>query len=179
MTYENLYQAPLPTGALLFDGKAYNLKRDCLGGTLSTQPPVLPTLDYALYLINTVNFRCGQLFHLHDPDSFIPRMHAFYAEQLDRSDTSSLWYVHFLLILALGKALVMPGSPGKPPNGIDFFCQAIHLLPDVEILCREPIESTEILCCIAIFYHSLDFRHSAYNYVRLHTNEHSAVMTVF
>lgn len=165
MTYENVYQVPLPTGALLFDGKAYNLEWDGSGGYLSKQPPIMPTMDYALYLINTVNFRCGQLFHLYDPDSFMPRVHAFYSDGLAQSDTSSLWYVHFLLILALGKALVMPSGPSKPPSGIEFFSRAIQLLPDVEVLCREPIESTEILGCIALFYQSLDFRHSAYNYV--------------
>jgi proline utilization trans-activator len=164
MTYENVYQAPLPTEALLFDGTAYNLDCNDSENSLNTDTLIVPTLDYALYLINTVNFRCGQLFHLYDPDNFMPCMHAFYSDQ---TYPSTLWYIHFLLILALGKALVMPGNRRKLPHGIEFFSRAIELLPDVKVLCREPMESTEILCCLALFYQSLDYRHTAYNYVRL------------
>ncbi|KAF2193676.1 Zn(II)2Cys6 transcription factor [Zopfia rhizophila CBS 207.26] len=165
MTHEHVYKAPLPTAALLFDGSAYDLGWD---GSRSTPGPgtlVIPSLDYAIYLINAVKFHCGQLFHLSDEEDFMASLHKFYSDSDGRIEKAGLWYIHFLLMLAFGKIFILQKNQGRRPSGADFFVKALQLLPDVSALCREPIVSTEILCCIALYLQSLDFRHSAHNFI--------------
>lgn len=127
----------------------------------------MPTFDHAFYLINTVKFRCGQLYHLFDEQDFMSNLDNFYSESRPNA-TAGLWYIHFLLILAFGKGFVQhkPRSNNKPP-GAEYFAKALQLLPDVSVLHQEPIESTEILCCVALYLQALDCRSSAHNYVRL------------
>jgi hypothetical protein len=38
-------------------------------------------------------------------------------------------------------------------------------LPSIHILVQEPILSTEVLCCIALYFQCLDYRHSSHCYV--------------
>jgi hypothetical protein len=47
-----------------------------------------------------------------------------------------------------------------------YFVKALQLLPDHHFLYSSPMISTEILCCIALFYQSLDHRSPAHNYVK-------------
>jgi hypothetical protein len=70
--------------------------------------------------------------------------------------------VHFLLIIAFGKALAQQKHQGLRPPGADLFQQALQLLPDTDTLCREPMIAMEILCCIALYHHALDSRNAAH-----------------
>lgn len=165
MVYEHIYREPLPTDTLLFDGSTYDLEWD---GSRNTPPetPVMPTIDHAIYLINSVKFHCGQLFHLFDEEDFMRSLYDFYSEPKGQTLKNSLWYIHFLVILAFGKAFVLRKNERRRPSGAEFFVLALQLLPDIRILSRDPIMSTEILCCIALYLQSLDFRSTAHNYVR-------------
>ena len=180
LTHEYIYQEALPTGALLFDGAAYDLGWDGLRTTHSPEAPTVPTFDHAIYLINTVKFRCGQLYHLFDDDEFMRNLHEFYS-QPKPNPTAGLWYIHFLLMLAFGKGFVQHKVQGNRPPGADFFVKALQLLPDVSVLHNEPIESTEILCCVALYLQALDCRSSAHNYVcyRLSFSPSSSPLTGF
>lgn len=84
----------------------------------------------------------------------------------DKVDESSIWYIHFLLILAFGKSLIQRRNNGRRPAGSEFFVRALQLLPELNALGKEPIVGAEILCCISWYYHALDFRHAAHNFVR-------------
>lgn len=161
LTHEHVYNEPLPTAALLFDGFAYDIGWDGSRSSPSPPDPVLPSPDHAIYLINAVKFHCGQLFHLFDEDDFMAGLHRFYSNSLDRPDSAGLWYIHFLTVLALGKSFTLQKNQGRKPSGANFIAKALHLLPDITFLCREPVEATEILCCIALYLQSLDFRNSA------------------
>lgn len=167
MTHEHVYQAPLPASALLFDGSAYDLNWDGSRGSAVPDPPTIPSLDYATYLLNAVKFHCGQMFHLFDEGDFEIRLHRFYSDTAERDEDTSLWYIHFLLILAFGKTFILPKSARRRPPGADFFVRATQLLPDVTALCRDPIVATEILCCIALYLQSIDHRNSAHIFVRV------------
>lgn len=164
MTHAHLYHEPLPSEALLFDGTTYDLGWDGSRTTPDPDVPVLPTYDHALYLINAVKFRCGQMYHLFDDDDFMACLHRFYSEPRGTA-TASLWYIHFHLVLAFGKGFVQQKSQGKRPPGSEFFSKALRLLPDPCSLWYNPIESTEILCCISLYYQSLDCRQAAHSYV--------------
>ncbi|UCK59393.1 hypothetical protein AFCA_002209 [Aspergillus flavus] len=165
MTHEHLYNAPLPTGSLYFDGSAYDLGWDGTRTTVTNDIPMAPPLDFSIYLINAVKFHAGQLFHLFDEDTFMGGLYAFYENPEHEMAHSGLWYIHYLLILAFGKAFVVQRNQGSRPSGCEFFTKALQLLPDTTNLCRDPIVATEILCCIALYLQSLDCRNSAHNYI--------------
>ncbi|KAJ5889418.1 hypothetical protein N7504_010228 [Penicillium tannophilum] len=164
LTHEFIYQEALPTGALAFDGATYDLGWDGLRTPQRPDIPTVPTFDHAMYLINTVKFRCGQLYHLFDEAGFMGGLHDFYSRSKPNA-TSSLWYIHFLLMLAFGKGFVQHKLQGNKPPGAEFFVKALQLLPDISVLHQEPIESTEIMCCIALYLQALDCRSSAHNYI--------------
>lgn len=152
---------------MLFDGYAYDLGWDGHRNPMGQDTTALPTLDYAIYLINAVKFHCGQMFHLFDEESFMGHLYDFYSNGNNAISPTDLWYIHFLVIIAFGKAFTAAKNQAKRPSGADFFIKAIQLLPDISALMREPIMSTELLCCVSLYFQCLDFRHVAHDYVRL------------
>ncbi|KAL6705524.1 hypothetical protein ACN47E_006641 [Coniothyrium glycines] len=142
LVHEHIHKSPIPGAELLFDGSAYDLHWD---GSRS-----LP------------NFHCGQLVHLFEEDEFMANLHTFYSHSESGVWTESMWYIHFLLILAFGKTFVQHKHRSPRPPGADFFVQALKLLPDTNRLCREPVMAVEILCCVALYLQALDSRNAAH-----------------
>ncbi|KAL4948001.1 hypothetical protein BDW69DRAFT_102889 [Aspergillus filifer] len=165
MTHEHLYNSSLPTDCLLFEGTTYDLGWDGQRTTVYHEAPIVPTLDYSIYLINAVKFHAGQLYHLFDEGTFMGGLYAFYEDPIQRMTTDVLWYIHYLVIVSLGKALVVQRNRDTRPPGCEFFTRALQLLPDSTHLARDPVIATEILCCMALYLQSLDFRNSAHNYI--------------
>ncbi|KAM3497375.1 hypothetical protein MY10362_009274 [Beauveria mimosiformis] len=149
---------------LRFDAETYELNSES-GTSTAKNTPAVPTADYAMHLVNMVKFHCGQVFHLFDQEEFMRKLCNFYAEPRPNVARTGLWYIHFLLILAFGKALVTKTSRGRRPPGADFFCAAMNLLPEPITLWREPEEAIEILCCISLYFQCIDHRSSAYNHI--------------
>ena len=162
--HERVYSTPLPAASLLFEGQTYDLGWDGRRGLAEFDETTLPTSDFALFLINAVKFHCCQIFHLLDEQDF---MHNFsnYHDPLRRGDCPDLWHIHYLLILALGKAFIVRVGQNRRPPGATEYVQAMKLLPDTMYLCNNPIQSLEILCCAAIYLQCLDMRASAYSLV--------------
>ena len=170
MTHERVLQAALPPENLLFEGKSYDLEWDGkrhLSPECEAEAPALPSADFAMYLINAVKFHCGQLFHLFEEEKFMERFSSFYENPTRASQSLSLWYIHYLLILAFGKAFVVQSSKGRRPPGADMFVHAMKLLPNLAFYSADPIESIQVLCCAALYLQCLDFRGAAYRTVRL------------
>lgn len=168
MTHHHVYQRAVPSPGLIFDSETYDLdfEADLLGSGAASLS--VPTLDYAIHLINVVKFHCCQLFHLFEEGEFMGILHEFYAQtpQVPQAPIKeSLWYVHFLLLVAFGKAFVSKSSQGRQPPGAEFFIRAMQILPNMVVLSRDPIQATEVLCCIALYLQCLDHRISAYNFV--------------
>ncbi|KAG4291934.1 hypothetical protein FPRO06_13187 [Fusarium proliferatum] len=166
LTHEYIHQSPISVDNLLFDGLAYDLGWDGSRITPALDPPVMPSLDHAVFLINTVKFHCGQLFHLFDEETFMAYLHEFYADPSSHIAAADLPYIHLLLILAFGKAFAENNNyQAKRPPGADYFVTALRLLPSIHILVYQPLISTEILCCIALYFESLDYRHSSHGFI--------------
>ncbi|CAI6090487.1 unnamed protein product [Clonostachys chloroleuca] len=165
MIHEFILKSPLPTADLLFDGQAYDLGWEGSARMTPYDSPAMPALDYAIYLINAVKFHCTQVFHLFDEKSFMSSLYEFYRNQQAEHVKRSLWYVHFLLILAFGKAFVTKRNLARRPPGAGYFVKAYELLPDVITLWKDPIVSCEILCCVALYLQSLDNRLAAHNII--------------
>ncbi|KAL9599047.1 MAG: hypothetical protein Q9219_004081 [cf. Caloplaca sp. 3 TL-2023] len=162
--HERLYSTPLPAASLLFEGQTYDLGWDGRRESVEFNKASLPTSDFALFLINAVKFHCGQRFHLFDEQDFM-RNFAIHHDPGRHAECSNLWNIHYLLILALGKALIVRVGQDRRPPGASLYVQAMKLLPDTTYLCHEPIQSMEILCCAALYLQCLDMRSSAYSYV--------------
>ena len=155
-----MYGTSLPAASLLFEGQTYELGWDGRRASVVFDESILPTSDFALFLINAVKFHCGQLFHLFDEQDFM-RNFENYHDPNRRGGPSDLWHIHYLLVLALGKALIVRVGQDRRPPGAELYVQAIKLLPDFSYLSSDPILSIEILCCAALYLQCLDMRINA------------------
>jgi len=140
-------QIPLNAGR-----SAYNLDLAQAEAETSSDLDALPSLDYTLYLINTVRSHLGQLFHLFDP--------------VEKAKSARLWLVQFKLVLAFGKAFLAQSSTAGVPPGFEHFSNAMASLPDIMSLnqSKYPLESIEIFCLVALYLQSADHRNAAYVY---------------
>lgn len=127
----------------------------------------LPTLDFAMFLIESVRFHYGRLFHLFDEQSFMHEFRGFHQGTRNSNIKPDLWFTHYLLILALGKAAQEGHCHGTAPPGADFFSRSMRVVPHLALADQDPSESIEILCCAAIYLQSLHKRQAAYNLVAL------------
>ncbi|ETI21010.1 hypothetical protein G647_07353 [Cladophialophora carrionii CBS 160.54] len=168
MAHEKVMRAPLPPENLLFQGESYDLGWDGARNFPPAQqpePPALPSADFATYLISAVKFHCGQLFHLFEEEVFMQQLSAFQENPAQVHQKPSLWYIHYLLILAFGKAFVAQSSKGRKPPGAEFFVHAMTLMPEFAFYNADPIEAIQVLCCAALYLHCLDFRAAAYRMI--------------
>ncbi|KAI8934829.1 hypothetical protein NX059_008510 [Plenodomus lindquistii] len=162
LVHEHIHKSPLPGADLLFDGCAYNLLWDGSRTVPDSTAPIIPSIDYAIFLINAVKFHCAQLVHLFDEDEFMANLHAFYSNSESGAWEKTMWYIHFLLIIAFGKTFVQHKHRAPRPPGAEFFVLALQLLPDTSRLCREPVTAVEILCCVSLYLQALDSRNAAH-----------------
>ncbi|KAG8670219.1 hypothetical protein FPOAC1_009624 [Fusarium poae] len=171
MTHERIKGTALPTHNLHFaglEGKLFDFKWD---GTRRTTPgdaldmTALPTKDFALYLINSVKFHCGWLYTLFDEDTFMERFRRFHDSPAEYSRAEPLWFVHYLIVVALGKAFVVQSTKSRRPPGGDLFIQAMKLMPDFSFFECDIIDEMQVLCCAAIYLHSVDHIQQAHRLV--------------
>ncbi|RMY13700.1 hypothetical protein D0867_07377 [Hortaea werneckii] len=165
MVNEVVSGTPLPAPSLHPPYSTYDLGWDGRRTSVSLDETALPTADFAMFLINAVKFHCGQLYHLFDEEHFMQHFRAHHAGTKIDSADAELWYVHYLLILAFGKAFIIRSSKGRRPPGADLFVHAMKLLPDITCLCTDPIQSIEVLCCAALYLQCVDLRNPAYNLI--------------
>jgi proline utilization trans-activator len=172
LAQERIVNLPLSPNQLLWQGQAYKLNWNgerSIDTTATFRDVLVPQADYGIYLVNAVKFYVGQLFHLFDEAAFMDNFTKFYDPTADRPTTTSLWFSHYLLILAFGTAFVSRNSrDDNCPAGSAFFLQAMNTLPDLSFANPESLDSLEaieILCCAALYLQSLDFRAAAYRQI--------------
>ncbi|KAF5566727.1 transcriptional regulatory [Fusarium phyllophilum] len=126
----------------------------------------LPSLDYALYLTNTVKFHIVQTYHLFDEQKFMPALHSLYSDGPPSVTAGNrMWYVQYFLIMALGKGLLTRGMSRAGSPGSEYFMKAMELFPDTYGLYIDPILSIEVCCGLALYLQAVDHRNSAYVYL--------------
>lgn len=153
-----------PVIALNEQGAAYSLKWELQEPT-DLQLDNLPSLEYAVYLVNAVKFHIGQLFHIMDDQLFSQQLNEFYSRPVaTRMEVDRLWSVQLLVILAFGKAFVVH-ERGPAPPGSEFFAQAMSLLPGFSELYKDILTAIEVLTAMALYLQSVDRRNVAYLYV--------------
>lgn len=173
MTHERIKGTPLPTHNLHFaglEGKVFDFKWDGTRKLSSGDFPdvsVLPTKDFALYLINSVKFHCSWLYNLFDEEVFMERFNCFHEHPTEHARAEPLWFVHYLLVLALGKAFVVQSTKSKRPPGGDLFIQAMKLMPDFSFFECDIIDEMQVLCCAALYLHCVDHIQQAHRLVNI------------
>ena len=136
----------------------------------------LPSADHALYLINGIRFHVGQLYHLFDERRFMEPFYELYEAPAEVARKNKIWYVQFLTILGLAKALVVqPSSGAATLPGSDLFLRAMSLLPDTSYLFSDALTAVETLCAISLYFQCADLRNSAYVYVRHPSAERTSI----
>lgn len=93
------------------------------------------------------------------------QFHFFYENPAENIGMMGSWLPHFLVIIALGKAVVGAQTQGKLPPGSELFRAAFMMLPDYSFLWKDPCTSAEMLCAFALYLQSIDWRTSAHNMV--------------
>jgi len=154
---------PIP---LAVDGDAYQIH---WGHASSNEPPDisgLPSIDYALYMLSTVKFHLSPMYRFFDEKDFLCNLYEFYDNAPVKAQESRLWYIQFLMVLAFGEAFLTPVRTAEnTENWTRFFTRAMSLLPDITGLWQDPILAIEVLALIALYFHSVDIRDTAYCYV--------------
>lgn len=157
-----------PEVPMNFDGNSYDINWPITDQPVIISRDDLPSLDYALYLINTVKFDVCQTYHLFDEERFMQQLQEFYNRpKPDLKRTDKLWCIQFLVVLAFGKAFLLQASTEGSVPGCDFFSRAVALLPSINVLFQQPLVSIEILCSISLYLQSVDHRNSAFTYVSI------------
>lgn len=155
---------PIP---LAVDGDAYQIHWRCASSDELPDISGLPSLEYAIFLLNAVKFRLSPLYRLFDEEEFLQNLHAFYDNATAKAQESRLWYVQYLVVMAFGEALLVPvRTASNTAPWTKYFTRAMSLLPDTTRLWNEPTLAIETLALIALYFHSVDMRDTAYCYVR-------------
>ncbi|EXK27262.1 hypothetical protein FOMG_16085 [Fusarium oxysporum f. sp. melonis 26406] len=156
-----------PEVPLNHDGVAFNIELPSMKQTdLVVNIEGLPSLDYALYLTNTVKFHIVQTYHLFDEQKFMPALHSLYSDGPPLVTAGNrMWYVQYFLIMALGKGLLTRGMSKAGSPGSEYFMKAMELFPDTYGLYIDPILSIEVCCGLALYLQAVDHRNSAYVYL--------------
>ncbi|PYI20213.1 hypothetical protein BO99DRAFT_383021 [Aspergillus violaceofuscus CBS 115571] len=125
----------------------------------------LPSLDYSLYLFNTVKFHLGQLRFFNE-EQFVERLRDFYhGNPAAIAMKYRLWLIQLLLVLSFGTALLCRAkSPDQPP-GSRFFARAMSLMPDHASLWKDSLLAIEVLALASLYLYSIDQRESAHIYL--------------
>ncbi|KAL6884752.1 fungal-specific transcription factor domain-containing protein [Trichoderma evansii] len=148
------------------DGAAFSIELPSMKHSdAAINRETLPSLDYALYLTNTVKFHVAQTYHLFDEQRFMQNLLYIYTDSPPLSAENRMWYVQYFLVMALGKGLLTRGMSKAGSPGSEYFMKAMELFPDANGLYQEPILSIEVCCGLALYLQAVDHRNSAYLYL--------------
>ncbi|OGM44211.1 hypothetical protein ABOM_007690 [Aspergillus bombycis] len=125
----------------------------------------LPSLHDALYLLEVAKFHSYQMLFLFDEEKFLPHLHEFYQTGLEKARSSPLWFIQYLLIIALAKRTTAKSRSSSSPPGYVFFERAMSLMPDWVGLHRRPSLGMQILYLAGLYLVSVDMKDAAYAYV--------------
>ncbi|KAM6522798.1 hypothetical protein FALCPG4_012413 [Fusarium falciforme] len=135
---------------------------------LYDQPDVsgLPSCEYALYLLSTVQYHLGSLYEIIDHESFREQVERFYQDPAGEAYRSRFWYSQFLLVLAFGEAFLNTGS-NKGVPGIKYASRGLSLIPSLIPLDKdkESLAVVQAHCLAALYLQAVDLRLMAFQVI--------------
>lgn len=156
----------IPSGEGLFPKHRTPLKPHCGRNTIVTADIRFPSLEEAYHLLDTVLLYLGDAQHFFDARDLSDQIMMFYRNNFNEIQRTSIWYLHILLVFAIGKLLRgdLDGTTGPP--GFALFNEALRLLPDIGEIRAHGIAGIEILALIAVYYQNIDRKDDAASHVR-------------
>lgn len=149
------------------DGDIYQIDLNDTGVVDPLSTSGLPSLDYALYLFEVTRFHLGQIYRIFEADSFRARIHDLYrCRDPGATETSRIWFVQFLLVLAFGKAFVSRKNCRHPP-GSRFFARAMCAMPKHLGMGKDCFTLMEALALASLYLYAVDYREDAHIKVSL------------
>jgi hypothetical protein len=104
--------------------------------------------------------------HFLDPRAFIDTMALlFQSEATRQAQMGKIWFVQYLLVMAVGKLLDKDTRSYNPFPGVAYFTEAMRLLPPLHQLGKFGVISVEILCLVTMYLQWCDCKHDAYVHV--------------
>ncbi|QKX53234.1 uncharacterized protein TRUGW13939_00310 [Talaromyces rugulosus] len=126
----------------------------------------LPSLNYALYLFQTVRFHLGRAYRFFDEELFINNIHDFYNSGSDEKAVEPrFWFVQFLMVLALGNAFLSRPRNQKEPPGSKYFARAMSAMPNYTSTGKDSLLAIEALALVGLYLYAIDHRESAHVHV--------------
>ncbi|KAJ4246502.1 hypothetical protein NW762_013442 [Fusarium torreyae] len=135
---------------------------------LHEQPDVsgLPSQEYALYLLSTVQYHLGSLCEIIDQESFQRSVELFYADPAVVAKRSRYWFSQFLFVLAFGEAF-LNSSSSKGIPGTRFASRALSLIPSLIPMDgnKDTLSAVQAHCLAALYLQAVDLRLMAYQII--------------
>lgn len=161
-------QAPRfsPNGGSLFPERRTPLKLRRNQESSITDTLHLPSVEDGYQLLDTVLLYLGDAQHYFDPRDLSDQLMVFYRNNFDEIQRTRIWYLHILLVFAIGKVLRGDLDGTTEPPGFAIFGEAVRLLPDISEIRAHGVAGIEILALLAVYYQNIDRKDDAASHVR-------------
>ncbi|ETS86216.1 hypothetical protein PFICI_00044 [Pestalotiopsis fici W106-1] len=128
--------------------------------------PDLPSEQDSHRLLGLFLSYMGVNQHYLDPRTFVDTMAELFQSPTSRlHQMKTMWFIQYLLIMAMGKLMDTDTETSGPHPGVSYFAEAMRLLPQQYELGSHGVISVEILCLVALYLQWCDRKHDAYLYV--------------
>ncbi|CAH0020159.1 unnamed protein product [Clonostachys rhizophaga] len=122
----------------------------------------LHSKDYIAHLADVSSFHLNSTHYFFDCSGFKEELEKTFHTS---SQTTRLWQVKLLLIVALGKLFLEKGASKSGPPGVTEFRQGVNALPSTILLSQDPITATEVLCLLSFYAQAADLHETSYLYI--------------
>lgn len=168
MLTEKLHHTFPNNAPTLLKREVYPLRWTCCAVDEPPDVNGLPSLDYAMHLVNTAKFHLGQNYRLFNEDDFISRLLGFYhgdATKIAAEDR--LWFIQLLLVFSFGIAFRSGSKNSRGAPGSSFFIRAMSLMPDHASLWKYSVPAIETMALAGLYLYSVGERESGHIYASL------------
>jgi proline utilization trans-activator len=103
--------------------------------------------------------------HHLDPGDFSKRIAVLYSDLRARRTSAGVFYLNFLLVMAIGELLQGPTEGNEELPGARYYQEALNRLPGFSALRNYGVVAVEIMSLIAFYLQCADSKEDAYVYV--------------
>lgn len=141
------------------------LSKRAAHGPVSMLEAQWPAEAKALALLQKFLDYLGTVQHHLDPRDFSGRIADLYSDLRARGTSNGVFYLNFLLVMAIGELLQGPAESNEELPGARYFQEALNRLPGFSALRNYGVVAVEIMSLIAFYLQCADCKEDAYVYV--------------
>lgn len=130
----------------------------------SAPPLVMPTSEESHRLLTLFLSYLGVNQQFLDPRTFIDTMALLFQDHTRSETMKSVWFVQYLLVMAMAKLMDFD-TQSSMTRGLDFFAEAMQLIPPMHYIAEHGVIAVEILTLVALYLQWRDRKQDAYIYV--------------